>query len=116
MKTKEDILSEIIGIPKYRLLADDMGEYIVKSAALKAMDEYRLQILEEVKLGFDICSDTSAFCLGYRNLVERIRREKANEPIDKSISPIKRTLDDKIRSWDDGGCSMGSSLNTDNDE
>jgi hypothetical protein len=75
----------------------------------EAIREYRLKLLEDVKFGFDICSDTSAFCLGFR-------REKENKPIDKSISPIKRTLDDKIRSWDDGGCSMGSTLNTDDDE
>lgn len=61
----------------------------VKKAALKAMAEYKLEILEDVKLGFDICSDSSTFCLGYRNLVDRIRREKENKPIDKSINPIK---------------------------
>jgi hypothetical protein len=97
MKTKEDILSEITGIPKYRLLADDNGEYITKSAALKALEEYKLELLNDIKLSFDICSDTSAFCLGYRNLVDRIRREKENQPIDKSISPIKKdpwTCDD----------------------
>jgi hypothetical protein len=54
-----------------------------------AIREYRLKLLEEIKFGFDICSDTSAFCLGYRNLCDRIKREQANEPIDKSISPIK---------------------------
>jgi hypothetical protein len=97
MKTKEEILSELTGIPKYRLLADDMGEYIVKSAALKAMEEYKLEVLDDIKLGFDICSDNSTICLGYRNLVDRIRREKENKPIDKSISPIKKnpwTCDD----------------------
>lgn len=56
----------------------------------EAIRKYRLELLEEVKFGFDLCSDTSAFCLGYRNLVERIRREKENQPIDKSISPIKK--------------------------
>jgi hypothetical protein len=78
MKTKEEILD------KHWSKGSS-----VKKAALKAMDEYRLQILEEVKLSFDICSDTSAFCLGYRNLVERIRREKENKPMDKSISAVK---------------------------
>ena len=82
MKTKEDILFKHVDSKclNYDGYTDDV---------LKAMDEYRLEILEEVKLGFDICSDTSAFCLGYRNLVERIRREKENKPIDKSISPVK---------------------------
>lgn len=61
----------------------------VKKAALKAMEEYKLELLDDIKFSFDICSDTSAFCLGYRNLVERIRREKENKPIDKSISPVK---------------------------
>ena len=50
---------------------------------------YKLEILEDVKFGFDICSDHSTGCLGYRNLVERIRREKENQPIDESISPVK---------------------------
>jgi hypothetical protein len=54
-----------------------------------AIREYRLKLLEDVKFGFDICSDMSTGCLGYRNLVERIKREKENKPIDKSISPIK---------------------------
>lgn len=43
------------------------------------LDKYRLVILEDVKLGFDICSDFSTQCLGYRNLVDRIVREKENE-------------------------------------
>lgn len=54
------------------------------------LDEYRLKILEDVKIGFDIYSDHSTMCLGYRNLIDRIRREKENKPIDKSISPIKK--------------------------
>jgi hypothetical protein len=82
MKTKETILFKHVD---YKCLNYDGYTEDV----LKAMDEYRLEILEEVKLGFDLCSDTSAFCLGYRNLVERIRREKENQPIDKSISPVK---------------------------
>jgi hypothetical protein len=79
MRTKEEILDKHWS----------KGESI-KKAALKAMEEYKLEILYDIKLGFDICSDTSAFCLGYRNLVERIRREEKNQPIDKSISPINR--------------------------
>ena len=50
---------------------------------------FKLELLEDIKFGFDLCSDTSAFCLGYRNLVRQIEREKENKPIDKSISPIK---------------------------
>lgn len=45
------------------------------------LQHYKVSLLEEVKFGFDICSDNSTNCLGYRNLVDRIRREKANEPI-----------------------------------
>ena len=88
-------------------------EFAADEYVRQLKDEYRLELLQEVKTGFDICSDISAFCLGYRNLVERIRREKENQPIDKTISPIKTTHEDKIRSWDDGGCSTG--LNTDDD-
>jgi hypothetical protein len=68
-------------------------EAAIEFAADEYARQYRISILEEVKLGFDICSDTSAFCLGYRNLVDKIRREKANQPIDKSISPIKPYID-----------------------
>jgi hypothetical protein len=50
---------------------------------------YKLQVLDDVKFGFDLCSDASTHCIGYRNLIERIKREKENKPIDKSISPIK---------------------------
>ena len=84
MKTKEEILKG-----KFTLfpLNESQIEQVVQ-----AMEEYKIQILEEVKFGFDICSDTSAFCLGYRNLVEKIRREKENQPIDKSISPIKKDI------------------------
>jgi len=64
-------------------------EAAIEFAAEEFARQYRISILEEVQFGFSICSDTSAFCLGYRNLVERIRREKENQPIDKSISPIK---------------------------
>lgn len=109
MKTKETILFKHVD---YKCLNYDGYTEDV----LKAMDEYRLEILEEVKIGFDLCSDTSAFCLGYRNLVDRIRREKENKPIDKSISPIKpsRELKDILKSWDDEDSKM--ELNTDNDE
>ena len=49
----------------------------------EAIREYRLKLLEDVKLGFDLCSDHSTICLGYRNLCDRIRREKSNEKPDK---------------------------------
>lgn len=58
-----------------------------------AIREYRLKLLEEIKIEFDICSDMSTSCLGYRNLCDRIRREIENKPIDKSISPIKPYTD-----------------------
>jgi hypothetical protein len=68
-------------------------EAAIEFAAEEYARQYRISILEEVELGFRLCSDTSAFCLGYRNLVDKIRREKANQPIDKSISPIKPYTD-----------------------
>lgn len=64
-------------------------EFAAEEYCEQNFQERKIQLLEQVKLGFDICSDTSAFCLGYRNLVDRIRREKENKPIDKSISPLK---------------------------
>jgi hypothetical protein len=53
------------------------------------LQEYKVVVLKDVKFGFDLCSDWSTHCLGYRNLVDKIRREEENKPIDKSISPIK---------------------------
>lgn len=32
------VLSDLTGIPEYRLAVDDKGEYITKACALKAMD------------------------------------------------------------------------------
>jgi len=58
-------------------------EAAIEFAVDEYVREYRIELLEEIKFGFDICSDTSAFCLGYRNLVDRIKREKANEKPDK---------------------------------
>lgn len=87
MKTKEEILKEHMGAAFFN--SEDTANAFIVKMALQAMEEYKVQILEDVKFSFDICSDTSAFCLGYRNLVERIRREKENQPIDKSISPVK---------------------------
>lgn len=46
MKTKEEILSEVTGIPIYRL-GDDRGEFITKSAALEAMKRYNDQFMEQ---------------------------------------------------------------------
>ena len=43
MKTKEKVLSELSGIPEYRITADDKGEYITKSGALKAMEVFANQ-------------------------------------------------------------------------
>jgi hypothetical protein len=82
------------------LVMREYAEYVELYKTMKESDEiihdYRLKLLEEVKNGFDLCSDTSAFCLGYKNLVERIRREKENQPIDKSISPIKHLIIKRI--------------------
>jgi hypothetical protein len=41
--TPEEMLSEITGIPVYRLLANDSGEYIKKSVVLQAMKRYAEQ-------------------------------------------------------------------------
>jgi hypothetical protein len=47
MKTPSKILSELTGIPEYRILADDIGEYVTKRGALKAMEEYASQFKSE---------------------------------------------------------------------
>jgi hypothetical protein len=47
----------------------------------KPSDE--LRIMEEIKFGFDICSDNSSFCLGYRNLVKKI------ESLKDGLIPVK---------------------------
>lgn len=86
MKDFQTILKEKID---YYGKTEAAYEFAAEEYAENIKQEYRLELLEEIKFGFDICSDTSAFCLGYRNLVDRIRREKENKPIDKSISPIK---------------------------
>lgn len=86
MKDFNSILKEKVD---YYGFTEAAIEFAAEEYAENIKQEYRLELLEEIKLGFDICSDTSAFCLGYRNLVDRIRREKENKPIDKSISPIK---------------------------
>lgn len=36
----EEVLSEITGIPVYRIKCDDKGEYITKKGALQAMKKY----------------------------------------------------------------------------
>ncbi len=43
-KKPEEILSEITGIPVYRILKDDGGEYITKKAALMAINQYGKQL------------------------------------------------------------------------
>ena len=73
----------------YVLLCNDIKERDPDTA----LHEYKIKLMEDIKLGFDLCSDTSAFCLGYRNLCDKIRREKENKPIDRSISPIKPYTD-----------------------
>jgi hypothetical protein len=82
----------------HEILKEKIEYYGRTEAAYEfAAEEYirqaKITILESVKFSFDICSDYSTHCLGYRNLVERIRRETENQPIDKSISPIKPYMD-----------------------
>ena len=78
MKTGEDFLKEKGWDPN----GPTLNGVLFKDFA-ELLDEYRLKILEEVKFGFDLCSDTSTQCLGYRNLVDRINREKSHEKVTK---------------------------------
>jgi hypothetical protein len=64
-------------------------EFAAEEYCEQNFQERKIELLEEVKIGFDLCSDYSTMCLGYRNLVDRIKREKENKPIDKSINPVK---------------------------
>ena len=41
----EEMLSEITGIPVYRIKRDDKGEYITKKGALQAMKKYSQSLL-----------------------------------------------------------------------
>lgn len=86
MKDFQTILKEKID---YYGQTEAAYEFAAEAYVESLKHEYKIQILEEIQFRFKLCSDTSAFCLGYRNLVEQIRREKENQPIDKSISPIK---------------------------
>jgi hypothetical protein len=52
-------------------------------AEVEAGRKTKVQLLEEVKIGFDVCSDMSTFCLGYRNLVKEIESLKTKR--DNSI-------------------------------
>jgi hypothetical protein len=76
---------------KHVLLSKIMDE--TAKDADEAIRKYRLEVLEDVKFGFDICSDMSTNCLGYRNLCDRIRREIENKPIDKSIKAAEPFTD-----------------------
>lgn len=54
----EEILSQLTDIPVYRIKADDKGEYITKSGAIKAMKEYHSQfgkVSDEESKGY-LCS------------------------------------------------------------
>lgn len=44
----EEILSQLTDIPVYRIKADDKGEYITKSGAIKAMKAYHSQFEKRV--------------------------------------------------------------------
>ncbi len=91
MKTGEDFLTSKGWDPNN----PQVGGALFKGIA-QLFDEYRLEVLESVKLGFDICSDHSTFCLGYRNLCDRIRREKSHEPLDKNISAVKSITEEEL--------------------
>ncbi len=73
-------------------------EFAAEEYARQLFQTQKIEFLEQIKIGFDICSDNSTFCLGYRNLVDRIRREKENiekiQTIDRSINPLKFNKDE----------------------
>ena len=90
MKDFQTILQEKID---YYGKTEAAYELAAEEYARQLFQSQKVEFLEQVKIGFDICSDYSTLCLGYRNLVDRIRREKENiektQIIDKTISPIK---------------------------
>lgn len=85
MKTLKQIMDEYAK----ELNMNDIPDFWITEQVEEITQRYKLEILEQVKFGFDICSDHSTGCLGYRNLVREIERQKENKPIDKSISPVK---------------------------
>ncbi len=80
--TSTKIAEDILDVIDYQLSEGHVNR--VK----ELIQQYRLTLLEEVKFGFDIHSDDSTLCLGYRNLCDKIRREKTNEPIHTFPEPI----------------------------
>lgn len=90
MKEFKTILQEKID---YYGKTEAAYEFAAEEYARQLFQSQKVKFLEDVKFGFDICSDHSTICLGYRNLVETIRREKENidevQHIDKSKSPLK---------------------------
>jgi len=48
-KTSSEILSEVTGIPEYRIKANDNGEYITKEGALKALEIMKEQYVSELE-------------------------------------------------------------------
>jgi hypothetical protein len=82
-KTAVRLLSELTGIPEYRLLANDNGEYITKAGCLQAMEEYhnlkesgeieqlRKQLLDANSENRDL----RARCIGLDEDVERLEKE-----------------------------------------
>jgi hypothetical protein len=78
MKTKEEILSEITGIPVYRIQADDGGEYITKKGALLAMEEYRSQCDElpgddAVNKQAKVSCKGNSHAMRYHHMLEQFR-------------------------------------------
>lgn len=63
-------------------LVDEVMEASLEYAQQK-QDKQELEILKQVKFGFDICSDHSTQCLGYRNLCIKINDlEQPTPPIE----------------------------------
>ena len=70
------VLSEVIGIPEYRITADDKGEWVTKSGAIKAMESYATHCLQQEKKGdgkvCDFCLDT--YRVQIHEVCERCRK------------------------------------------
>jgi hypothetical protein len=101
MKTKEEILSEITGIPVYRIQADDGGEYITKKGALLAMEEYRSQPHQELPGDDVVNKQAKVSCKGnshamrYHHMLEQFR--EGAKWMRSLASPAIASRDSRIR-------------------
>lgn len=70
-----EILSELYAQPEIDINTPFFGNSGVK--ILMEQEKEEMRILESVKQSFDYYSDGSAFCLGYKNLCDRIKDLKS---------------------------------------